>query len=247
MDGVTNEQSDDLRKKSKRGQTEPEQWYAIWAILFSSSKQPDSPYMDFEQSQEFAEWEEFCQRRASIVLVEQLSRQIWGGSGSPAWLPDLLRIVQDGFRAAFDEFRSQDGSSVLSSEVYDDVDGTRLGGLGAVCPGRVEDKVAKSPPKLTSHCLSKRPITRWVWLTGSANNQMKLGRIGEKYRTLDSGLIGMPTWIDIYQTPTNLSAKHRDGLATYLVAVILFWPTANDSNYLNSKTFLFLFSYSCII
>jgi len=136
LDGVTNEQSDDLRKKSKRGQTEPEQWYAIWAILFSSSKQPDSPYMDFEQSQEFAEWEEFCQRRASIVLVEQLSRQIWGGSDSPAWLPDLLRIVQDGFRAAFDEFRSQDGSSVLSSEAYDDVDGTRLGELGAVCPGQ---------------------------------------------------------------------------------------------------------------
>jgi len=131
LDGVTNEQSEDLRKKSKRGQTEPEQWYTIWCILFSSLKQPDSPYMDFEQSQEFVEWEEFCQRRGSAVLAERLSRQLWGGSGSPAWLPELLRMVQDGFRAAFDEFRSQDGSSMLSAEAKG-ADGTWLGEVDAL-------------------------------------------------------------------------------------------------------------------
>ncbi|KAK0648714.1 hypothetical protein B0T16DRAFT_408654 [Cercophora newfieldiana] len=121
LDGITNEQSEDLRKKSKRGQTESEQWFAVWQVLFPAISRPDSPYMDFEQSQEFAEWEDFCQRRGSAVVAEELSRHLWGESGLPEWVPDLLRIAQSGFRAAFEEFRSQGGSSVPSSEVYDTV------------------------------------------------------------------------------------------------------------------------------
>jgi len=128
LDGVTNEQNEDLRRKSKRGQTEAEQWYAIWHILFPSLSRPDSPYMDFEHSQEFSEWEEFCQRRGSAVVAEELNRHLLSHNGSsPDWLPELLRIAQSGFRAAFEEFRSHSGrlpsASAPSSETYDAVGG----------------------------------------------------------------------------------------------------------------------------
>ncbi|KAK0611642.1 hypothetical protein B0T14DRAFT_333160 [Immersiella caudata] len=122
LDGVSNEQNEDLRRKSKRGQTESEQWFAIWHILFPRITQPDSPYMDFEQSQEFAEWEEFCQKRGPAIVAEEMNRYISAGSSSPDWLPELLQMAQSGFRAAFEEFRAQNGSSFSSSET-DDVDG----------------------------------------------------------------------------------------------------------------------------
>jgi hypothetical protein len=45
LDGVSNEQNEDLRRKSKWGQTESGQWYGIWHILFPDLVQPNSPYM----------------------------------------------------------------------------------------------------------------------------------------------------------------------------------------------------------
>ena len=70
-------------------------------------------------------------------MAEELSRHMWGDAGSPVWLPELLRIAQSGFRAAFEEFRSQAGSSVPSSEEHGAI-GDWLGGREAVFPGEGE-------------------------------------------------------------------------------------------------------------
>ena len=104
LDGVTNEQQRLLCRKSKRWHTDTQQWFAIWDILFDCLPRPASPFMDFELSQDFSAFVEFCQRRGSAVLAEELeTSDIWD---SPAdnRRQRLLDIVQTGFRSIFAQF-----------------------------------------------------------------------------------------------------------------------------------------------
>jgi len=110
LDGINNEQREDLQKKSKRGQTEDEQWYVVWNILFANTPRPDSPYMDFEQSRDFAEWVEFCQRRGAEVVAEEVSRHLWSVFATAESIAELVQIAQSGFRRVFEEFQAGMGA-----------------------------------------------------------------------------------------------------------------------------------------
>ncbi|KAK0646868.1 hypothetical protein B0T16DRAFT_307895, partial [Cercophora newfieldiana] len=71
-DVIFPDQDERLREKSKPGQSGAEQWFAIWDILFPGQPRPSSPFMDFEQSQEFCEWVEFCQQRGPAIVAEEI-------------------------------------------------------------------------------------------------------------------------------------------------------------------------------
>jgi hypothetical protein len=110
LTGINNEQREDLQKKSKRGQTEGEQWYAVWNILFANTPRPDSPYMDFEQSRDFASWVEFCQGRGAEVVAEEVSRHVWGVYSTAEGIAELVQVAQSGFRRVFEEFQAGMGA-----------------------------------------------------------------------------------------------------------------------------------------
>lgn len=69
--------------------------------------------MDFEQSQEFGEFAEFCRQRGSLIIAEEMTQQL----DEIIALPDaerlsrMLEIVESGFRSSFEAFRSDASSS----------------------------------------------------------------------------------------------------------------------------------------
>ncbi|UNI23876.1 hypothetical protein JDV02_009668 [Purpureocillium takamizusanense] len=114
LDGVTNEQRKELSKKSKRSQTPAEQWYAVWDILFGDAPRPESPYMDFEQSQDFDSFRRFCSPRVGAVLAEQLTDQVLTAmleTPVSERLPTILQLIESGFRVAWESFVASSAAS----------------------------------------------------------------------------------------------------------------------------------------
>jgi len=107
LDGISIEQTLDLRVRSERGRTEAEQWFAIWDILFPGVQRPDSPYMEYEQSPEFVDFATFFQGRGRIVLAEELVSAGLLGPLAPASdeYQTLLNALHRGLDLIFEEFR----------------------------------------------------------------------------------------------------------------------------------------------
>ena len=107
LNGVTSQQVEELRRKCSRGSTLEDQWYAIWDILFEDRPRPGSPYMDFDLSREFSEWNEFCEYRGPDIIAQQIVAEFRSVDHMPpeAQLQRLREIVRAGFQATFQAFR----------------------------------------------------------------------------------------------------------------------------------------------
>ncbi|KAH8889120.1 hypothetical protein GQ53DRAFT_598089, partial [Thozetella sp. PMI_491] len=70
FEGVSYVQHRMLTRKSK-GKLE-EQWFAIWDILFEQKSRPASIFVDFDQSPDFCEFREYCERNGVPIVLDAL-------------------------------------------------------------------------------------------------------------------------------------------------------------------------------
>ncbi|KAK4447073.1 hypothetical protein QBC34DRAFT_143042 [Podospora aff. communis PSN243] len=134
-------QAERLRRRSKPGQDVARQWFAIWQILFPDVPHPRSPYMDFERSREFCEWEDFCRERGTAMLSEVIERLLRQGNPSAEIIATLPNIIQTGFRSVFQEFQldsSEDSVSNLAPQLSLQDGDTETVQLEAVSEGSSE-------------------------------------------------------------------------------------------------------------
>ncbi|KAF3011510.1 hypothetical protein E8E14_008626 [Neopestalotiopsis sp. 37M] len=78
LDGITQRQSKAISKKSKRSQSEEEQWFAVWDIIFPDTPRPASAYLDSELSEDLNSFQEYWTNRGHDVLLSELNRSgVW--------------------------------------------------------------------------------------------------------------------------------------------------------------------------
>ncbi|KAK5662106.1 hypothetical protein OQA88_8011 [Cercophora sp. LCS_1] len=113
LDGVSNDQARELRCKSDPELSEGDQWYAIWHILFGNLPKPYSPFMDMEQSRDYCEFVDFCQRRGADIIAQEVANHFDALAATPQaiLLAQLNGLVRTGFRSVFEQFRSPQSGS----------------------------------------------------------------------------------------------------------------------------------------
>lgn len=74
VDGVTSVQQKKLERRSEKQLSKPEQWYAIYEILFPGQPHPESPYIDSGLSAELLSFEAFMETEG-LAIVERKARE----------------------------------------------------------------------------------------------------------------------------------------------------------------------------
>ncbi|KAI3539474.1 hypothetical protein CSPX01_08920 [Colletotrichum filicis] len=72
LDGISHEQSRNLHRKSAPGQTDENQWFAIWDILFPRKTKPRSAYMNPDMCEELSAFQEHLNYNAAQVVQDSL-------------------------------------------------------------------------------------------------------------------------------------------------------------------------------
>ena len=72
LDGLSPQQSQEVRRRSKPGSTDTEQWFSIWDIAFPDSARPRSPYLDADLCEELHQFEGYWARHGSTILAREL-------------------------------------------------------------------------------------------------------------------------------------------------------------------------------
>ncbi|KAF3018422.1 hypothetical protein E8E14_003931 [Neopestalotiopsis sp. 37M] len=132
LQGITHLQHRKLSRKPVKGSTEPQQWFAVWDIVFPNIDRPSSPYIDPDLSQDLYQYHEFCERQGPRVFIEafqneglvepgDIEREALfrrGVTRGLRMLPDQWRI----YRAATSQTSASEVSSTAASneEQYDE-------------------------------------------------------------------------------------------------------------------------------
>ncbi|KAK1705867.1 hypothetical protein BDP67DRAFT_387402, partial [Colletotrichum lupini] len=72
LDGISHEQSRNLHRKSAPGQTDENQWFAIWDILFPGKTKPRSAYMNPDMCEELSAFQEHLNYNAAQIVQDSL-------------------------------------------------------------------------------------------------------------------------------------------------------------------------------
>ncbi|KAK3375818.1 hypothetical protein B0T24DRAFT_207196 [Lasiosphaeria ovina] len=103
--GISHQQQAVLHKKSRADLSTPEQWFAIWNLLFPEHARPSSPYIDQGLSDDFCNFREYVQQRGTQALVAQLQGQgISAPTSEPAMVSYLERVVSTGLDALIEDW-----------------------------------------------------------------------------------------------------------------------------------------------
>lgn len=124
-EGMTDAQKRQLGKKSLPSQTPPEQWFAIFDILFPGQQRPQSPYMTMDRSMLRAAiaYQDYLEERGVDFLANILAQQGVLSSHVPNLRQDLAtfhrQVIREGIRDIFDHWtnRPNPGASSTASLV----------------------------------------------------------------------------------------------------------------------------------
>ena len=118
--GITHSQRHQLSRKSKPNLPEPDQWFAIWDIVFPKQPRPTSAYMDPDLSEDLCQFREYAQRLGPARLAEVMQ------ANAPVALEILQEeigsvleiVISQGLNTLFQEWLSSRASapSTASSE-----------------------------------------------------------------------------------------------------------------------------------
>lgn len=222
-----------------------QEWLAIWDVLFPGTGRPSSPSMNFETWEHLDAWVDFCDRRASYLVVDEILDSDVGSGLSPSNAARLLPVVQKALRAALQEFvffpmpESSAGSRATGSGYEADTEGSvesqhgkavgrsraQIGsfkGNGAADKTVAEgSKSGKSVPNRSGRQFEGR--SRWL---GSTSEDVSIFIPSD---TMDSGP-GSSTQARVYERPRPAS---HDGLPGNMQRIFpTFWdetlPVDND-------------------
>lgn len=139
LEGISPAQGKRLRRRVE-GSVE-DQWFAIWDIVFPQDPRPSLVYMDYDQSEDFASFQEFVRRRGVPIVRDELETSgmvsVSGGSeGQP-----LDSAIERALEGLFERFRSGRLSYSVSSRAPQTA-GQLIGGStenGAVVASSITD------------------------------------------------------------------------------------------------------------
>ncbi|KAH6856683.1 hypothetical protein B0I37DRAFT_80626 [Chaetomium sp. MPI-CAGE-AT-0009] len=72
LDGISDDQQEQISKKSKRNLSEEQQWFVIWEILFPGRPRPTSAYREAGISEDLCSFREYCRAYGDTLLDEEL-------------------------------------------------------------------------------------------------------------------------------------------------------------------------------
>lgn len=79
--GITHRQQRELSKKSNPNLSEPDQWFAIWGIVFPNTPRPVSAYMDPDLSEDLCRFKEFAELHGPALIEHEIISSNLEGSG----------------------------------------------------------------------------------------------------------------------------------------------------------------------
>ncbi|KAF6824987.1 HET and ankyrin domain protein [Colletotrichum plurivorum] len=116
LDGVTDSQRSQLSKKVPSNISKEDQWFGVFDILFPNHPRPGSPYIDNDLLQDITLYQDYLSNHGPRILSDILTSR-----GAVTWnLPNEERdlaafqqsIFEEGLRAIFEQWASQNGISV---------------------------------------------------------------------------------------------------------------------------------------
>ncbi|OBT60198.1 hypothetical protein VE03_10408 [Pseudogymnoascus sp. 23342-1-I1] len=107
LEGISNKQQRELKRKSKTGIGEEEQWFKIWEILFYTRPRPSSVYMDTELSVQLRLFKEYCDTRESDVVGGLYEADpVWSGESTAEQRRAFVQMVfVQGMNRVFEDYR----------------------------------------------------------------------------------------------------------------------------------------------
>ncbi len=103
---ITHRQHSQLSSKANPKQSEHEQWFAIWDILFSGRPPPGSPYIDGELSEDMCNFREYSQANGAAIVTAAMGNE----PQLSAEQAELLHLaVSRGLTVLFDRWLSERG------------------------------------------------------------------------------------------------------------------------------------------
>ncbi|KAK4159548.1 hypothetical protein QBC43DRAFT_272298 [Cladorrhinum sp. PSN259] len=70
--GITYRQQRELSKKSNPSLSEPDQWFAIWGIVFPNNPRPASAYMDPDLSEDLCRFREYAELHGPLFIAAEI-------------------------------------------------------------------------------------------------------------------------------------------------------------------------------
>jgi hypothetical protein len=119
LDGVSYQQRSRLSRKSTPNASKEDQWFAIWDILFTGHRRPNSVYMDTDLTQEMLQLYEYFTSRGPAIIREHIeSDPAWRGFGDNEEQSRvyLERLIAQGFNTCFEDWLSNGASTSLSPQ-----------------------------------------------------------------------------------------------------------------------------------
>lgn len=107
-DGITPEQERKLRSRGVQTQTEEEQWFEMFSILFPDTRKPSSAYLSDDLSEDVESLNEFMRRQGADIFNQEVNRQ-WDvdAVSKLSGIEDWGAYFQTAFAAAFDVWQVQ--------------------------------------------------------------------------------------------------------------------------------------------
>jgi hypothetical protein len=119
LDGVSYQQRSRLSRKPTPNASKEDQWFAIWDILFTGHRRPNSVYMDTDLTQEMLQLYEYFTSRGPAIIREHIeSDPAWRGFGDNKEQSRvyLERLIAQGFNTCFEDWLSNGASTSLSPQ-----------------------------------------------------------------------------------------------------------------------------------